>query len=34
MDNGGFQVLFQYGSGANPASHTMGTADSFPEFNP
>jgi hypothetical protein len=32
MDNGGFQVFFQTGSGANPASHAMGTSDSFPEF--
>ena len=34
MDNGGFQVLFQNGSVVNPASHAVGTVDSFPEFNP
>lgn len=32
MDNGGFKVLFQNGSGANVASQAMGTADIFPEF--
>jgi len=32
LDNGGFQGIFQNGSGANVSSHTMGTAVSFPHF--
>jgi len=32
LDNGGFQVIFQNSSGANPASHSVGTAAIFPEF--
>jgi len=33
LDKGGLQGLFQNGSGANLASHTVGTAVSFPHFN-
>lgn len=32
MDNEQIQVLFQNSSRANPASHSVGTEDSFPEF--
>jgi len=32
LDNGRFQVLFQNSSGANPASYSVGTVDSFLEF--
>jgi len=32
LDNGGFQVLFQNGCGANTASHVLGTVDSFPSL--
>jgi hypothetical protein len=32
VENGGIQVLFQNSAGANPASHSVGTVDSFHEF--
>jgi hypothetical protein len=32
LENRGFQGLFQNGSGANVASHTVGTVDIFPHF--
>jgi len=32
LDNGGFQVLFQNGCGANTDSHALGTVDNFPSL--
>jgi hypothetical protein len=32
VENGGIQVLFQNSAGVNPASHSVGTVDSFLEF--
>ena len=32
MDNGGIQVIFQNIFGFNPASHSVGTVDIFPEI--